>query len=192
MAFDKGQTRCLSKNPEYREPHWQHDSFRHHTLSSTLTDWLLDTSSLTQKLSQKAQGQLQVEVLQQRIQRPRRSEYQALALNRHHWAVVREVILYGNDKPWVYARTVIPLSTLTGPLRRLHHLGNRPLGEELFADPSMRRQGLEVAAISPPYLPQHARLEAVSLPAWGRRSVFFLKNKPLLVAEVFLEDLLLS
>ena len=192
LAFDRPQIQCLSVATKAHEPNWQYHSIQYHVLPRSLACWLLDLGSLTQKLLQKAQGHFRIDVLQQRVQQPRRSEYQALSLNHRHWAVVREAILYGHNKPWVYARTVIPLSTLKGSLRRLHYLGNRSLGSELFADPSMQRQSLELAVINKPYLPKHDDLQTSTSPVWGRRSLFFLKNKPLLVSEVFLEDLLLT
>ena len=142
---------------------------------------------MTQKLVDQSSGEFRVEVLQQRIQAARLSEYRALTLNHRRWALVREVLLHGNGKPWVYARTIIPLSTLKGYLRHLHFLGNRPLGEALFKDPTMQRNNLQLAAIKPEHLPRNARKLQ---PAWGRRSTFRLRGKSLLVAEIFLQDLL--
>ena len=188
-------TSSSPKRPGWqRGPRWQPVSYKHYRLSSEITGWLLDQGSLTQKLIDRSNGKLRVEVLQQRIERARLSEYKALAhyapLNTRRWAVIREVVLYGNNTPWVYARTAIPLSTLKGPLRRLHYLGNKPLGGALFADPTMRRQGLEIAAIHRHHLPKNAQnLHQSTNTIWGRRSVFFLKDKPLLVCEVFLENL---
>ncbi|MGH1484696.1 MAG: chorismate--pyruvate lyase family protein [Cellvibrionaceae bacterium] len=202
---------CSSHKPAswQRGPKWQATSFQHNQLPKHLSAWLLDQGSLTQKLVERSQGRLRVKVLQQRIQAARLSEYKALAqpvhskrssakptskpiaFNTRRWAVVREVVLYGNDVPWVYARTIIPLLTLKGSLRRLHYLGNKPLGGALFADPSMRRQGLELAEITTQDLPPNAQsLHASKGSIWGRRSLFFLKNKPLLVCEVFLEKLI--
>jgi chorismate--pyruvate lyase len=177
----------LSFHFSQQDPHWQAVNYRHHQLPKHVQHWLLDQGSLTQKLIDQSDGKLKVEVLHQGIQRARLSEYRALGLNPGSWALIREVILYGNETPWVYARTVIPLSTLKGPLRRLYYLGNRPLGGELFADPTMRRRGLEVAAVKPAFLPKRAQHLK---PQWGRRSIFWLRNKPLLVGEIFLTDLL--
>lgn len=181
--------------PSQRDPNWQPLNYRHHRLDKPLAHWLLDPGSLTQKLVQRSGGRFRVAVLQQRIERARLSEYRALTLSPRCWAVVREVVLYGNEQPWVYARTVIPLSTLKGPLRRLHYLGNRPLGAALFADPTMRRHGLDIAAVQPRHLPKNLQsaITASHGPAfdsWGRRSLFYLRNKPLLVGEMFLPDLL--
>jgi chorismate--pyruvate lyase len=141
---------------------------------------------LTQKLVEKSQGDFHVEVLKQSIQAVHFSERQALGIASRQWAVVREVILYGQQLAWVYARTVIPLATLHGPLRRLHYLGNKPLGEQLFTDPSMQREPMQIAQIQAQQLPPALALNQAT---WGRRSVFRLANKPLLVSEIFLPAL---
>lgn len=167
----------------HQTPIWRRPSQLKHKLSTMELAWLLDNGSLTKKLVEKSQGEFYVEVIQQRIQTVSLAERQALGIPHGRWAVIREVILYGQQSPWVYARTIIPLSTLQGPLRRLHYLGNRPLGEQLFNDPSMCRKPMEIAQLSPQQLPSTLTL---SSPAWGRRSVFTLSNKPLLVSEVFL------
>ena len=121
-----------------REPLWQSVRHKHQHLSSTLKQWLFDPSSLTKKLINYSAGQFRVEVIDQRIRRARFSEYNALKLKHHQYVVVREVILYGQEKALVYARTIMPLSTLKGSLRRLHYLGDRPLGCSFFADPRMQ------------------------------------------------------
>ena len=181
----------MRKHLSVKEPRWHKGSYQHRTLSSTmpstLRSWLFDNGSLTKKLISYSKNQFHVEVLQQKIERAKHSEYRALKLNNRHWAVVREVILYGGNVPWVYARTIIPLSTLSGKLRRLHYLGSRPLGGTLFADPSMRREGLEIAHVKARHLPSRAKNMK---PLWGRRSLFIIKNKPLLVGEIFLADLI--
>jgi chorismate--pyruvate lyase len=201
LFADTLEKTASSKYVLHREPLWQTVSHKHQHLSSTLKQWLFDPSSLTKKLIAYSAGQLRVEVIDQRIRRARFSEYNALKLKHHQYVVVREVILYGQETALVYARTIMPLSTLKGSLRRLHYLGERPLGSALFADPSMRRGELEVAPIGQNYLPKRI-LKALSKSpkslfqknvnycCWGRRSIFFLKNKPLLVCEIFLPALI--
>lgn len=101
-------------------------------------------------------------------------------------AWMREVYLWCGTERWVYARTVIPYTTLTGKLRRLRHLGTRPLGEVIFADTTMRRSAVEVARIEVPMAEQDRASRAMNTSIWGRRSVFWLQQKPLLVCEFFL------
>jgi len=148
--------------------------------------WLLDRGSLTQRLITASGGQFRVRILAQGIAKPRRTEAKALGIPHQQLAVVREVILYGKDQPWIYARSVLPLSSLTGRLKRLRKLDERPLGALLFADPSMRRGKLEVAKIQPAQVALPRELGIFDSPLWGRRSVFYVTDKPLLVSEIFL------
>ena len=147
---------------------------------SGVREWLLDASSLTQRLRERCPDQLRVELLDQTWGRPLPSECRALRLRRGEWALVRQVRLVCGDEPWVYARTVIPTRTLS---RRpaLGRLGERPLGAVLFADRAVSRDGLEIARIRP-----GERLADDELTLWGRRSVFRVDDRPLLVTEVFL------
>jgi chorismate--pyruvate lyase len=110
-----------------------------------------------------------------------------LGIPHRQQALVREVILLGCDTPWVFARSVIPLSTLTGRLRSLSKLDNRPLGALLFQDPNLQRSNMEVARISSQHRYLPPSLKASHQECWGRRSKFLLDNKPLLVSEVFLD-----
>lgn len=141
--------------------------------------WLQDRGSLTQRLVHASQGHFRVEVLRQGYFRPSHSEARALGLPPRQLALVREVLLLGRGEPWVYARSVFPVSTLSGPQRQLREIGNRSLGSVLFRDPTMQREPLQIGDLR---LAGGTRL-------WARRSVFRLAGKPLLVCEVFLPAL---
>jgi len=175
------------------EPRWQaHTPIARHGAPVELLDWLLDPTSLTSRLVQTCRGQFRVEPVSQDWQRPMLNEAQALGVLPHEVCFVREVRLLCNEQPWVFARTVIPVRTLTGPRRRLSRLGKKPLGAVLFADPSMIRSGIEIAKLSPGQaLFTRATADAETRPKhiWGRRSAFFLNHKPLLVSEIFLPAL---
>ena len=151
-------------------------------------DWLLDKGSLTQRLIDASDNRLSVRILSQRIDVPKFSEQRALSLPPRRLAMIREVVLMADSIPWVYARSIIPLTTLTGRLRKLRHLDNRPLGALLFNDPSMTREEVEVACFTTSNKELPADLGDIKRPIWGRRSVFRLDTKPLLVSEIFLPD----
>ena len=165
--------------------------YRRSELPAELAGWLLDPVSLTRRLQCLCAGQFRVRVLSQVRGRPRPDEARALGMRRGGLAVIRQVELLCDQQPWVYARTVIPQSSLKGRLRRLDRLGIRPLGAMLFADRGMRRGVVELARILPGQAlfadavrgrqPDHGEI-------WGRRSVFRLAHKPLLVSEIFLPD----
>ena len=182
--------------PHNRAARWKpHRNFLRRRIPADLADWLLDRESLTLRLQQLCPGKppcgFRVQVLSQLQTVPRLDETQALAMQPREMAVIRQVLLLCGKQPWVYARTVIPVSSLRGKLQQLTGLGTRPLGGVLFADPGMRRGMLELAEIFPGQAvfaaaTAHTRHQPASI--WGRRSVFWLSGKPLLVSEVFLPD----
>ncbi|MFT7387791.1 MAG: chorismate--pyruvate lyase [Candidatus Endobugula sp.] len=184
----------ISRMPVSKEPRWKTVSQQRHGIDSHYLHWLTDEGSLTKKLVQKANGDFRVSVLCQSIRPVLPSEQHVLLIPHRQWAMIREVVLYGKNVPWVYARTAIPLSTLKGSLRRLHYLGNQPLGEQLFADPSMQRGKLQIAQFLPSHIPLVAQeiTKKFQQSTWGRRSVFCLSSQPMLVSEVFLPSLIYS
>ncbi len=159
--------------------------------SLALQHWLTDPGSLTARLIAKSSGHFQVEIIRQRLGRARLSECQALGIRPQDLVLIREVILKGNNRPWVFARSLLPLSSLTGELRHLRKQRNRPLGAFLFSQPHLTRSPITLAAIKSNhrYVPED--LTGSDL-LWGRRSIFSLKGNPLLVSEVFLPDFVAS
>jgi chorismate--pyruvate lyase len=154
-----------------------------------IVNWLFDSSSLTARLVAACKGKFRVEVLSVQRGLPRLDESLALRMRERNQALVRQVLLYCDNQPWVYARTVIPLTSLRGPLRGLTRLGNKPLGAVLFANKTMRRSEIEVTNLAPQH-PCYAALQTGGAQIiWGRRSVFHLHKMPLLVSEFFLPDL---
>lgn len=133
-------------------------------------------------------GHFSVEVLHQGIGRPLAEEARKLNMKPRSRALIREVLLLGLGTPWVFARSIVPLSTMTGRCKALGNLSDRPLGAFLFADPHMERSPLEIACLtatgSGDYQCDFKGGRGDNL--WGRRSLFFLDRKPLLVNEIFL------
>ena len=183
--------RIVSRSTASRAtPRWRgHRRWLRQHVPEVLRAWLLDNGSLTDRLKRSCKGNFSVTVMDESWQRPQLDEARVLDMPDTAVAWVRQVQLLCDGKPWVFARTVVPAATLSGAQRRLAHLGSRPLGAYLFSDPGMRRSSVQLARITP-----GSRLfeDAVqSLPdrpgeIWGRRSVFRVDNKPLLVSEIFL------
>jgi chorismate lyase len=152
-----------------------------------LHSWLKDSGSLTARLLELSQRDFRVEVLFQGLAITRLDERRLLNLKSTDAVLVREVILHGKNQPWVFARSLLPLSSLTGQLRQLRKASRKPLGAFLFKQPKLKRSPMLVAefkpstAIIPTQYHQNKSL-------WGRSSVFYVDQKPLLVSEVFLPD----
>jgi chorismate--pyruvate lyase len=176
------------------EPFWQPAiRYRRYEIPAEIMDWLLDPTSLTRRLidtcQQRHAGRFCVKVISQGYDVPMGNEAQRLQVPARQHGFIRQVRLLCNSTPWVFARTVIPVSTLVGRLRCLTRLGNRPLGAFLFADPGMRRGPMEIARLQAGQAAYNAVVSNLAQrppEIWGRRSVFYLDDKPLLVSEIFL------
>jgi len=164
--------------------HWQH--YRrapNQRLSHQWRGWLLDRGSLTQRLITLSGNHFRVQVLRHFMTTPVTSERIALSLLPRQTCLIREVALLCHHQPMVFARSVIPITTLKGPEKQLTRLGNKPLGALLFQHRNMTRGPLELAQF-------HHLFSDHPCAGWGRRSVFYLNSRPLLVSEFFLPDLL--
>jgi chorismate--pyruvate lyase len=173
-------------------------TYQNKELTPQIKTWLLDSGSLTATLVKRSNNRFRVEVQQQGWLRPHAHEAKTLGLRYDQQALIRETLLICADQPWVFARSVIPASTLEGKLRHLAKLQNQSLGALLFKDPKLQRTGFELAHA--PASAFQAEVIENTLPGskstagaqptppllWGRRSVFRLYQQPLLVAEIFL------
>lgn len=160
--------------------------------SGAFVSWLIETGSLTARL-QRSYANFAVQTVRLEDAKPLDDEAGLLQSKPHKRALVREVLLLGNQQPVVFAHSVLPQASLRGAWYGLGKLGNKPLGATLFANPKVKRTPLSYKKL----LPNHAlyRLAAVHLadkPAylWARRSIFHLNCANILVTEVFLPQLL--
>lgn len=103
-------------------------------------------------------------------------------------ALVREIKMAKGDKDWMFARTVIPNSTLNGSARRIANLKDAPIGKILFGRNGAERVSLslELTDQFPTSLIQ-MELKLVH-PLWRRQSIFEFDSGPILVTELFLPD----
>lgn len=155
-------------------------------LNETETNWLFETSSLTARLKLNSEF-FEVRVLSEVIQDLTLEQADILNVNIQS-ALFREVVLYCDNKPQVYAQSWIPLDTQKLPSHNLGALGTKPLGEQIFKDPSIKRDIIEIAKFdsSHPVANVAKMLELDELNNWGRRSVLSLASQKLLVCEIFL------
>jgi chorismate--pyruvate lyase len=177
---------------EARPTHWR-PRFLLPAVPEGLRSRLLARGSLTRTLRRDCPGRLAVCVLRHDWIRPESAELRQLGRRARGRLLVREVLLHCDARPWVYARSVIPESSLRGPLARLRGLGARPLADVLFSVPRVHRGPMEYALLAPgEALHERAAAavggEASLPPLWARRSRFTLEGRPLLVTEVFLPE----
>ncbi len=84
---------------------------------------------------------------------------------------LREVMLFGDGVPWVFAQTLLPESGACSAAAGLTELGDEPIGPWLFARRT-RRQSLQW------------RRDECGL--YARRSMLLLEGSPLQISELFL------
>ncbi len=151
--------------------------------------WLNDEGSLTQRLKRYCPNRFSVIVLDEQWGKPDHSEAALLDIPLSQKVLLRQVHLKCGEQLCVYARSVIPLSTLRGKHHRLQYLKNKPLGEYLFANPTLKRSKIEWSKLSPGsrlHQIASAGQQADDEDIWGRRSLFNIDGKSLLVSEFFL------
>jgi len=160
-------------------------------LAKALQPWLIDNGSLTTSLQQRYIN-FAVKPMAVKYAKPIQDEAALLHLPAHKAALIREVLLMGNNQPVVFAHSVLPRTSLRGAWNGLGRLGNKPLGATLFANPVVKRTPLSYKKLSPHHkLFQHATAHLTIKPThlWARRSIFSLNCARILVTEIFLPKL---
>jgi chorismate--pyruvate lyase len=156
----------------------------------TLWDWLIESGSLTQRLRARTGAAFRLTRLAERFESLRAADAQRMGLTPPQQALLREVVLARDTTALVYAISVIPDATLAAH-RWLAELGDRPLGEALFAVPGVTREPLEIARLAGAHPLAARALRAVGESrdaVWARRSVVRIGGHPLLIHEVFVTD----
>ena len=124
---------------------------------------------------------------------PLADESVPLGLRPQQQALLREVYLCCDGQPVVFAHSVLPRHSLRGEWQALRRLGAKPLGAALFTHAGVLRTPLSYRKLLPRHPLYRRAVSAlrVAPPAlWARRSVFMLRNNPILVTEIFLPGVL--
>ena len=147
--------------------------------NAQLKDWLLDTGSLTERV-QSLSDHFSLELIGQRTQIPHDNELSLLRSNGNTSYQAREILLCGDNQPWVFARSIIPQAFVDS---ELSDLGREPLGKRLFNDTRFNRSEFQLCTAAASQFGINSNQVL-----WGRRSLFTLDNYSMIVAEVFLPD----
>lgn len=108
-----------------------------------LKKWLYASGSLTQQLTDLADGIFKVQRIQERFQRLNFNDASWMGVSHQHTSWVRETHLFGSDcEPWVKAKSIFPITSLQKKARLFQHIGNQPIGRFLFhrTEPQCQRR----------------------------------------------------
>ena len=142
--------------------------------SKIIKSWLLEEGPITKRI--KSNEKFELELLQDDLGNVNKLDRSFLGhLNGD--MKIREVILYGNQNPRVYAQSIIPVETINKGLSKLGKLGTKPLGDILFEKNIFKKENTVFA-----------KFKDKKNIFWGRKTKYNVKNKPFSVMEVFLID----
>lgn len=148
-------------------------------IPAALAPWLLEPASLTARLKAHSHS-FHLQVLQEN-QAILPDFLKSSFTHPIGQCLRREVLMFCNDQPAVYAQSWLPQATLQ-QVQALSALGEQPLGELLFQFADVTRSPIEVCQL--PVL--SSTLPLADGVYWARRSLFTIVGVPMLVAEVFL------
>ena len=154
--------------------------------------WLHDHGSLTRRIQQRC-GIFNLRNVYAGLSMANTDEISLLNSSRPQHIYTRNVFLYADGRPVVFAHSVVAARHLHRAWHALQHLGSRPLGALLFSHPLVQRAPLRYKSLKPdhPLYRQAASVIEEKPPRlWARRSVFTLHGASLLVTEVFLPQIL--
>ncbi|MAI42725.1 MAG: hypothetical protein CMP95_09715 [Gammaproteobacteria bacterium] len=149
------------------------DELTHQLSDRDILSWLLEEGSITKRISSKAAFRLQI--LFDSLGLADEDEYTFLDLDESPIRI-REVSLYGDEEPLVFARSVIPELTSRKGSPSLGTIGSSPLGDLLFQSDVFIQTNRWFA-------PFHNAQKKV---VWGRLTRYEVEAYPLIVMEVFL------
>ena len=157
-----------------------------------LSTFLFENGSLSRLIQDRFKRKLHIDLINESWSTAMTYEKKLLSLRNYEIIFARESYLSCNNKKLVYARTVIPRKTLNAQNHTLTRLGQKPLGGILFNNNKIFRENIKYAK-----LPLHNELHNkakkncnIYSDLYGRQSIFYVKNKPLLLIEVFLPDIM--
>ncbi len=168
---------------------WQNQSSASEQIKDKkLHPYIFHEASLTKLIQESCIGEFSIAIHSTGWGKAMPEEMELLDVNQDEPIFVRESWLKSDNVNLVFARSIIPGQSLDGSLSRLTDLGDRPLGEVLFAEPSCERAAMRFARLDESCdLYQHIAPELDNKDdIWVRQSLFKIEHKPLLILEIFL------
>jgi chorismate--pyruvate lyase len=160
-------------------------------LSGKMQHWLQDHQSLTLRLQQRYQD-FRVKPLRVVYAKAFKDEGAILNIPLRCLVLRRDVFLQGGGQTVVFAHSILPRKILRGRWLGLKHLGAKPLGAALFANPQVKRTALRYKKLNH----QHPLTKSIKQymgeapqALWARRSVFSVHSAQMMVTEIFLPNI---
>ena len=140
--------------------------------NSEILSWLNEPGSITSRI--KSFSDFKLKLLRDGPGEVDASE-DDLIISNYRENNIREVLLYSDEEPLIYAKSVIPLETIRLGLDVLGNLKENPLGDILFSNPEIKKKYM-----------LFAKFESNKKIFYGRKGIYTVKGYPFSVCEIFL------
>ena len=154
--------------------HWINSDYQSRSENPAIQRLLNEEGSLTQQLIDVSNDRFRVQPVElawrNLLGDDLRKLFGPVAPSHKFWS--RKTVLLCESQPAVLAHSLMPAHASESALGQVLELGEQPLGEYLFSQPGLKRVAFQFAQSKQGF--------------WGRRSIFYLDSKPIMVAEFFL------
>ena len=140
--------------------------------NSEILSWLNEPGSITSRI--KSFSDFKLKLLRDGLGEVDANE-DDLIISNYRENNIREVLLYSDEEPLIYAKSVIPLETIRLGLDVLGNLKENPLGDILFSNPEIKKEYM-----------LFSKFESNKKIYYGRKGIYTVKGFPFSVCEVFL------
>ena len=151
---------------------WMSETKSLEVQNNEILSWLIEPGSITSRI--KSFSDFKLELL-----RDGPGEVDAadddLIISNYKENNIREVLLYSDEEPLIYAKSIIPLETIRLGLGVLGNLKENPLGDILFSNPEIKKEYM-----------LFSKFELNKKIFYGRKGIYTVRGFPFSVCEIFL------
>ena len=151
---------------------WMSDTKSLEVQNKEILSWLNESGSITSRIKSFSDFKL-------KLLRDSPGEVDAavddLIISNYKENNIREVLLYSDEEPLIYAKSIIPLETIRLGLGVLGNLKENPLGDILFSNPEIKKEYM-----------LFSKFELNKKIFYGRKGIYTVRGFPFSVCEIFL------
>ena len=151
---------------------WMSETKSHDVQNKEILSWLNEPGSITSRI--KSFSDFSLKLLRDGPGEVNAAE-DDLIISNYEENNIREVVLYSDEEPLIYAKSIIPLETIKLGLGVLGSLKENPLGDILFSNPEIKKEYM-----------LFSKFESNKKIFYGRKGIYTVKGYPFSVCEIFL------
>ena len=151
---------------------WMSDTKSLEVKNKEILSWLNEPGSITSRI--KSSSNFRLKLLRDGPGQVDAAEDDLIITN-YKENNIREVVLFSDEEPFIYAKSILPLETIRLGLGALGNLKENPLGDILFSNPEIKKKYM-----------LFAKFESNKRIFYGRKGIYTVKDYPFSVCEIFL------